>query len=117
MLIFTNRTGLNPSEEVKFDFTKENIHQCTRFVKTFDFESIQKANKGIFIVEFFSSGIASRAIIYKGTLSHFSRSTIAGQEVVILDQTGKPRNSSFSFLTSLKILKAKFKLETESESG
>jgi len=78
VVIVHNPTGLNPSEEVKFDFTEGNIHPCTRFTKTFDFESISKANKGIFIVEFFSSGIASRAIIYKGTLSHFSRTTIAG---------------------------------------
>ncbi|KAL4493494.1 hypothetical protein ABPG72_007502 [Tetrahymena utriculariae] len=80
--------GLSPNEEVFFDFKPENIHPCTRFVKAFDFESIQKTSKGIFIIEFFSSGIASRAIIYKGSLTFFSRNTIAGQEIVILDEEG-----------------------------
>ncbi|KAL4445666.1 hypothetical protein ABPG74_006217 [Tetrahymena malaccensis] len=80
--------GLSPNEEVFFDFKPENIHPCTRFIKAFDFESIQKTSKGIFIIEFFSSGIASRAIIYKGSLTFFSRNTIAGQEIVILDEEG-----------------------------
>lgn len=90
LAVFNNHVdldGLTPNEELSFEYT--DYHACTRFTKTFTFESIQKTQRGIFIIEFFSSGIASRAVVYKGTLSYFSRNTVAGQELVILDETGK----------------------------
>lgn len=61
--------GLTASEENVFDFTSQNESVCKKSLREFKFDSISKKKQGIFILEFFGNGIASRIVIKKGSLN------------------------------------------------
>lgn len=57
-----------------------------KFTKEFTFETITKADRGIFIVEFIGNGVSSRAIIKKGRLILKETITVAGHAFYILNE-------------------------------
>lgn len=67
--------GLIACEEAVFEYNEPPI---LKSVKEFTFNPISKVERGIFIIEFIGNGIASRAVIRKGSLCIREKITPAG---------------------------------------
>ena len=78
--------GLVAKEEYVHRFEKEPLEQWNQ---KFDFESIQKERRGVFIVDFLAGKMSSRAIITKGRLTLLSEKKKLGTMCVILDENKK----------------------------
>ncbi|MBK8156620.1 MAG: hypothetical protein IPK55_11785 [Streptococcus sp.] len=63
--------GLLPAWEKTFSFEKS---KQVKFIEKFEFPELDN-KRGIFIIDFFSNGINSRAVIKKGSLSHVMKPT------------------------------------------
>ena len=61
-----NVSGLVPAEQ-RMEVINEKPLKCVR--RTFRLDSIEKVERGIFVVEFVGGGLSSRAVIRKGALS------------------------------------------------
>ncbi|KAL4437870.1 hypothetical protein ABPG74_001041 [Tetrahymena malaccensis] len=76
--------GLIPLHTTEYTY-KEPSNQLV--VREFNLEPIQKADRGIFVVEFFGNSVSSRAVFKKGLLNIVSIPTIAGHLVTIVDES------------------------------
>ncbi|EAS01818.2 hypothetical protein TTHERM_00565630 (macronuclear) [Tetrahymena thermophila SB210] len=76
--------GLIPLHTTEYTY-KESSNQLV--LREFNLEPIQKAERGIFIVEFFGNSISSRAVFKKGLLNIVSIPTIAGHLITIVDES------------------------------
>lgn len=81
--------GLTANDEQSFDYSVEKNHPCKKVTREFEFPTITKKPQGIFIIEFFGNGIASRVVISKGKLSHVQRCTINGHVINIINEQGE----------------------------
>lgn len=75
--------GLIAFEETTFTYKEPPI---VKFTKEFTFSTINKVERGVFIVEFIGNGVSSRAIIKKGRLQLRDRITPAGHAIQILNE-------------------------------
>ena len=71
-----NLDGLIATKESTHTF---NDNPIVKKLRSFKFEQITQAKRGIFIIEFIGNGISSRAIIKKGRLKLLSEFHHAGQ--------------------------------------
>ncbi|KAL4487468.1 hypothetical protein ABPG72_006988 [Tetrahymena utriculariae] len=76
--------GLIPLHTTEYTY-KEPSNQLV--LRDFNLEPIQKADRGIFIVEFFGNSVSSRAVFKKGLLNIVSTPTIAGHLVTLVDES------------------------------
>lgn len=76
--------GFQPSQVEEFKIPNFKPQLLLR--KTFDFESIQQERRGIFIVDFESSELTTRAVIKKGGLGLLSQQKDQGVVFWILDE-------------------------------
>jgi hypothetical protein len=79
--------GLLPSWELTFSYDKP---KQLKFIEKFEFPQLDN-KRGIFIIDFFSNGINSRAVIKKGSLSHVMKPAETCQEFFILDENNEVR--------------------------
>ncbi|CAD8169655.1 unnamed protein product [Paramecium pentaurelia] len=75
--------GFIPTEEINFNYDYPPIKKV---IKEFSFESIQKSERGTFIIEFIGNGLSSRAIIEKGRLCLHETIVSAGYKYEIFDE-------------------------------
>ncbi|EGR27080.1 hypothetical protein IMG5_201970 [Ichthyophthirius multifiliis] len=75
--------GLIPLDQQQYNY-KDQPH--LKILRTFNFEKLQQAKRGIFIVEFIGNSISSRAVINKGFLSYLENNTIAGKKLTLIDE-------------------------------
>jgi hypothetical protein len=78
--------GLVAKEEYVYKYEKEPLE---RWMETFEFGSIEKVRRGVFIIDFLAGRISSRAIITKGRLILLSEKKKLGTMCVILDEKKK----------------------------
>lgn len=77
--------GLESTITRKFDF---NTPSNCKSKEQFDFPELV-GKVGLFIVEFVGNGRSARAVIKKGSLSLIHRSTVAGHQATIIDDSRK----------------------------
>ncbi|CAD8097055.1 unnamed protein product [Paramecium primaurelia] len=75
--------GFIPTEEINFIYDYPPIKKV---IKEFSFESIQKTQRGTFIIEFIGNGLSSRAIIEKGRLCLKQQIVSAGYKYEIFNE-------------------------------
>ncbi|CAK83775.1 unnamed protein product (macronuclear) [Paramecium tetraurelia] len=75
--------GFIPTEEINFTYDCPPIKKV---IKEFAFESIQKTERGTFIIEFIGNGLSCRAIIEKGRLCLKQTIVTAGYKYEIFDE-------------------------------
>ncbi|CAD8117145.1 unnamed protein product [Paramecium sonneborni] len=75
--------GFIPTEEINFTYDYPPIKKV---IKEFSFESIQKIERGSFIIEFIGNGLSCRAIIEKGRLCLHQTIVAAGYKYEIFDE-------------------------------
>ncbi|CAD8194852.1 unnamed protein product [Paramecium octaurelia] len=75
--------GFIPTEEISFTYDYPPIKKV---IKEFSFESIQKSERGTFIIEFIGNGLSSKAIIEKGRLCLHETVVSAGYKYETFDE-------------------------------
>ncbi len=74
--------GLVANEEKTYTYKEPALRRMKR---TFTFPSLTK--RGVYVIDFIGNGKASRALIRKGKLRFVTRTSLAGQEFTIFDET------------------------------
>ncbi len=74
--------GLVANEEKTYNYKEPALRRVKR---TFSFPSLTK--RGVYVIDFIGNGKASRALIRKGKLRFVTRTTLAGQEFTVFDET------------------------------
>lgn len=77
-----NLEGLIPAYEETHDF---NHPKQVKFEHTFKFPQLNN-KRGVFIIDFFSNGINSRAVIKKGSLSHVMKPNQTCMDFYVIDE-------------------------------
>lgn len=77
--------GLVANVENTFEIQEPPLR---RIRKTFEFPQINKP--GTYVIDFIGNGFSSRAVVRKGFLRHFARSTSLGQVVTVFDEKNAP---------------------------
>ena len=75
--------GLVANEQKTYNYGDPPVRRVRR-----RFEFPQLTGRGVFVIEFIGSGKRSRALVRKGQLGYFVRTTPAGQEFTVLDEAG-----------------------------
>ena len=78
--------GLVAREELKFSFNKPPLQE---WEQTFEIESLDKVNRGVFVVELTSSDLSSRAVVQKGSLGLIWKRKKLGSICWIIDENRK----------------------------
>ena len=75
--------GLVARDELSFTFSEPPLRQWT---ESFQFDSIDTSERGVFIIDFITGRLSSRAVIYKGGLGLIYRKEKLGTTAWVLDE-------------------------------
>ena len=76
--------GLVTNNETTYSYTEPPLRRVKRH---FDFPSLDE--RGVYVIDFIGSGKNSRVVVRKGRLYHLARTTAAGHEFTILNESNR----------------------------